>query len=126
MDDSKELLTYALGEDGALGNKQDVLVGELLLKLANQARRDLLEALVQAERHKDDQGLLAGTDIDLLDGRDVQVLQVSGQILGGVLQVGQGLKPGFESHTTASDELRRRLRSMGTLKRNKDAEYPKG
>ena len=83
--------TYALGHNGALRDQQHVLGGELLLELAHDALIDLLKLLVQAERDKDNERLLVVAEFDLLDGRDVQVLQVGCQVLGRVLQVRDGL-----------------------------------
>ena len=83
-------LAGRLGEDPALGDEDDMLAGELLLELADQAGLDLLEGLALGHGDEDDDGLLAA-DLDLLGGGDVQLAQL-GLEVGVDLEVEEGLR----------------------------------
>jgi hypothetical protein len=52
-------------QDAALGNKDNVAVRELLLKLAGELGLNLLETLLGRNGHKDDDGLLTGANLNL-------------------------------------------------------------
>lgn len=54
------------GKDAARGQDQDVAVGELLLQLTGEALLDAVEALQGRDGDKDDNSLLAVTNLDLL------------------------------------------------------------
>ena len=83
-------LPGGLGQDPPLGNEDDVLAGELLLELADEASLDLLEGLQLRNRHEDDDGLLA-LHFDLLGSGDVQLSELAFQV-GVDLQIEEGLR----------------------------------
>lgn len=62
-------------DDLSLGDDQDWLARELLLKLFNEGSflNDLLELSEHWHRHEDDDALLAATDVNLLGCRDVNL-----------------------------------------------------
>lgn len=63
------------GENAALRDDDHVLPRELLLQLADKALLDPVEALEEAEGHVDDDGLARVGDLDLLGGRDEEILR---------------------------------------------------
>jgi len=80
---SNTVVATSLGEDAALANNNNVL-GELLLKLANKASLDTVSVTEEAERNKDDDGLLTSANIDLLGRSEVPVLKLALKLSGGV------------------------------------------
>ena len=65
---------------------------ELLLELANQAALDLVKVLELLEGHKDDDGLAAALQLELLGRHYVQVVQVSLHVHRRNLEVHQLLR----------------------------------
>ena len=76
-----------VAEDGTLGDDEDVAAGELLLELADELLVDLVEGLEKLVGDVEDDGLLAGTAVDLLGGGDVEVLEGALKVVGGHLEV---------------------------------------
>ena len=76
-----------VAEDGALGDDEDVAAGELLLELADELLVDLVEGLEELVGDVEDDGLLAGSAVDLLGGGDVEVLEGALEVVGGHLEV---------------------------------------
>lgn len=76
-----------VAEDGALGDDEDVAAGELLLELADELLVDLVEGLEELVGDVKDDGLLAGSAVDLLGGGDVEVLEGALEVVGGHLEV---------------------------------------
>merc|ERR1740124_372112 len=83
-------LPCRLGQDSPLGNEDDVLATELLLKLTDQPGLNLLELLQLGHGHEDNDGLLASTAVNLLSSSDVQLPQLGLQVAVD-LQVKQSL-----------------------------------
>lgn len=63
------------GEDAALSDNDDLLLGKLLLELTDQLSLDATEVLGQTEGDEDHDNLL-GRENDLLNRRDVQIVQL--------------------------------------------------
>ena len=76
-----------VAEDGALSDDEDVAAGELLLELADELLVDLVEGLEELVGDVKDDGLLAGSAVDLLGGGDVEVLEGALEVVGGHLEV---------------------------------------
>lgn len=74
-------MAYRFAKDCALCDEEHVLVVELLFELAGQAGLDSLELFVQVERDEDEKGASLILQLNLLNGADVQRLQLSAQVL---------------------------------------------
>ena len=84
----------ALG-DLAGGNEDDLGTGELLLELVDEDLLDLADDHEEAEGVKDDEGLLAGGELELLGGVDVEAADVLAEGLVVELKVEEGLGDGI-------------------------------
>lgn len=62
--------------------KQMRLEPEFLLKLTDKSCLDLVEVLQLTERNEDDDGFAATVKLELLRGRDVQIMEISLQLSG--------------------------------------------
>jgi hypothetical protein len=76
-----------VAKNGALGDDKDMAAGELLLELADKLLVDLVERLEELVGDVKDDGLLAGTAVNLLGGGDVEVLEGALEVVGGHLKV---------------------------------------
>jgi len=74
-----------VAKDGALSDEHNVLASELLLQLPGELDLDFVDGLEKLERNVDDDSLLSSSDIDLLSGRDVKVLEGSLQLVVAAL-----------------------------------------
>mmetsp|Transcript_17077 Transcript_17077/g.28519 ORF Transcript_17077/g.28519 Transcript_17077/m.28519 type:complete len:200 (-) Transcript_17077:41-640(-) len=81
------LAVEGLGKDGALSHDDNMLAAQLLLQLTDKSGLDLVEILELSEGNKDHSSLAATTDLEFLGGRDVQVAEVSLELVGGHLKV---------------------------------------
>lgn len=86
--------TTWLLEDSSLSNEDDVSVGELLLKLSGQTLLNLVERLEERDWDKDDDSLLATTDLDFTGSGDLERTQVGLKVGDRCLEVVQGLSDG--------------------------------
>lgn len=78
------LALVLLTHDSALSDETHMLAIELLLKFTDQAALDLLEALVLAVGHENNDGLLS-SHVHFFHGSDHQILEFGAQIFGCVL-----------------------------------------
>lgn len=80
-----------LGHDAALGDKEDVTVGELLLELTGQTGVDTLGLLEDRHGNEDHDGLATSGNVQLLGSGDLDGTEVLLELGRGLLQVKDSL-----------------------------------
>jgi len=76
-----------LAEDLALSDDDNMTAAELLLELTDKLGLDALEGLLELVRNVQNDGLAAGSAVDLLGGGDVEVTEGRLKLSRGHLQV---------------------------------------
>lgn len=80
-----------LGDDLSVGKENNMAVAELLLELTGDSLLDLVQVGDQRNGHKDNEGLLSSSNLQLSNVGNLQWSEVSLQIRRGVLKVDKGL-----------------------------------